>query len=214
MSQCLEDFLAAHLRAFRFFGGIPKKCLYDNLKSVCLSRLGSDIRFNPTFMEFAGACLFEPKLCRPAHGNEKGKVESGIKFFRSSFFDGRSVASWPGLQQDLIDWLKNVANVRVHGTTRQRPLDRFLHEKGFLQPLPTHPPEVRIIRALKATTQALIHFDGNAYCVVYALTRLHSLGASPSQSHPNQKPLRQTRPGRLKTCLTFAPSSAASGSAR
>lgn len=182
LSQCLEDFLAAHLRAFQFFGGITKKCLYDNLKSVCLSRLGSEIRFNPTFMEFAGACLFEPKLCRPAHGNEKGKVESGIKFFRSSFFDGRPLTTWAGLQLELTDWLKNVANVRVHGTTRQRPVDRFLNEKGFLQPLPLHQPEVRIIRALKATSQALVHFDGNAYSVPFQYaSKVVTLKASLSE---------------------------------
>jgi len=52
LSQCLEDFLACHWRAFQFFGGIPKKCLYDNLKSVVLTRYGADIRFNPRFMEF------------------------------------------------------------------------------------------------------------------------------------------------------------------
>ena len=165
LSQCLEDFVGAHWRAFQFFGGLPKKCLYDNLKSVVLSRFGSEIRFNPRFMEFAGACLIEPRLCRPAHGNEKGKVESGIKYARSSFLDGRAPASWPQLQMDLSDWLKGTANVRMHGTTRVRPMDRFELEKPLLQPLPEHAPDTDIVRAVKATSQGLIKFDGNQYSV-------------------------------------------------
>ena len=95
LSQSLEDFLQAHLRAFRFFGGVPEKALYDNLKSVCLARLGADIRFNPRFLEFSGHCLFEPVLCRPGHGNEKGKVERGIRYLRTSFLDGRQTTDWP-----------------------------------------------------------------------------------------------------------------------
>jgi hypothetical protein len=165
LSQCLEDFVGAHWRAFQFFGGLPKKFLYDNLKSVVLSRFGSEIRFNPRFMEFAGACLVEPRLCRPAHGNEKGKVESGIKYARGSFLDGREPTPWPQLQMDFSDWLRGTANVRLHATTRVRPVDRFVLEKPFLQPLPAHPPDTDIVRAVKATSQGLIKFDGNQYSV-------------------------------------------------
>lgn len=167
LSQCMEDFLAAHLHAFHFFGGITKKILYDNLKSVCLARFGSDIRFHPKFLEFSGACLFEPILCRPGRGNEKGKVENNIKYFRSSFLDGRPLTSWPLLQSKLLHWLNEVANVRIHGTTRQRPLDRFQIEKPLLQPLPVHEPDVSIIRPVKATKQCLVSFDGNAYSVPF-----------------------------------------------
>jgi len=165
LSQCLEDFVAAHRRAFQFFGGIPKKCLYDNLRSVVLARYGADIRFNPRFMEFAGLCLFEPRLCRPGHGNEKGKVESGIKYARSSFLDGRSLTSWPQLQVDLAAWLSNTANVRLHGTTRAKPVERFALERPLLQALPQHEPDTRIVRAVKATSQCLVKFDGNLYSV-------------------------------------------------
>ncbi len=54
LSQKTEDFLRAHRRAFHFFEGVPKKALYDNLKSVVLTRFGKEIRFNPKFMAFAG----------------------------------------------------------------------------------------------------------------------------------------------------------------
>lgn len=166
LSQCLEDFLQAHLRAFQFFGGrLPKKILYDNLKAVCLARLGTEIRFNPRFLEFSGHYLFEPVLCRPGRGNEKGKVESSIKYLRSSFLDGRPRDDFRRLQDALRRWLDEIANVRNHRMTRQRPVDRFLEEKDLLQPLPDRHLDLSIVRAAKATSRALVHFDGNLYSV-------------------------------------------------
>jgi transposase len=168
LSQCLEDFLAAHWRAFQFFGGIPKKCLYDNLKSVVLTRYGTDIRFNPKFMEFAGVCLFEPVLCRPRHGNEKGKVENGIKYFQGSFLDGRDrTIPWPLWSSDLGTWLSQVANLRLHGTTRVRPIDRFELERPLLQALPAHAPDTSIVRSVQVASQCLVKFDGNRYSVPF-----------------------------------------------
>lgn len=165
LSQCIEDFLGAHLRAFRFFGGIPKKLRYDNLKSVCLARLGPHVQFNPRFLEFSGACLFEPVLCRPARGNEKGKVESGIYYLRTGFLDGRQDLPWSQLRLELDDWLRTVANVRLHRTTRQRPVDRFEAERALLTPLPAHEPDVAITRPAKATSTCRVFFDGNTYSV-------------------------------------------------
>ena len=167
LSQCLEDFLQCHMNAFRFFGGVPQKILYDNLKTVVLSRMGSSIQFNPKFMEFAGTYLFEPVPCNIARGNEKGKVENGIKYVRGSFLAGRPLI-WPQVQQDGSAWRDGTANVRVHGTTRERPIDRFEREKLLLHPLPGNPYDADIVRALKATSQALVSFDGNAYSVPYS----------------------------------------------
>ncbi len=168
LSQCLEDFLAAHWRAFQFFGGIPRKCLYDNLRSVVLARIGTDIRFNPRFMEFAGLCLFEPVLCRPGHGNEKGKVENGIKYLQGSFLDGRDrTIPWPLWSVDLGRWLSEVANVRINATRRVRPIDRWELERPLLQALPAQEPDTDIIRTVQAASQCLVKFDGNRYSVPF-----------------------------------------------
>jgi len=171
VSQCLEDFLGGHVRAFRYFGGVPKKLVYDNLKSVCLARIGSDIRFNPRFLEFSGHYLFEPVLCRPARGNEKGKVESGIKYLRGSFLDGRAPENFDELRAALSGWLEEVANQREHGTTRMQPAERFLEEAAQLMPLPAREPDVAIVRAAQATSQALVSFDGNQYTVPHVYAR-------------------------------------------
>lgn len=181
LSQCLEDFIQCHIHAFKFFGGIPRKVLYDNLKTVVLSRLGKDIQFNPKFLEFAGIYLFEPKACNPGRGNEKGKVEGGIKYIRSNLLSGIDTrTAWPSIQAAAVKWRDETANVRLHRSTRERPLDRFEKEKDFLKSLPDKDYDASIIRSVKATSQALAHFDGNSYSVPHTLAyQPLTLKASP-----------------------------------
>lgn len=164
LSQCLEDFIQCHINAFRYFGGVPKKILYDNLKAVVLSRLGSDIRFNPAFMEFSGVFGFEPVPCNVRRGNEKGKVENGIYYLRISFLAGRT-PQWPDVNREVHLWLKEVVNVRTHRTTRERPVDRWDREKPFLIPLNPRPYDAAITQAVRSSHQALVRFQGNFYSV-------------------------------------------------
>lgn len=169
LSQCIEDFISCHIHAFQFFGGIPKKILYDNLKTVVLSRVGRVIHFNPQFLEFSGIYRFEAVPCNPGRGNEKGKVERGIQYIRGSFLAAHPPESTPfaDLQKEGDIWRDTVANVRLHGTTQERPIDRFQKEQSLLQALPEKGREydARIIRAVSASSQALIHFDSNRYSV-------------------------------------------------
>jgi transposase len=167
LSQCLEDFIQCHLNAFQFFGGVPKKILYDNLKAVVLARLGADIRFNPAFMEFAGVCGFEPVPCNVRRGNEKGKVENGIYYLRVNFMPGR-VLRWPDVNEQVQAWLAETANVRKHRTTGERPVSLWESEKPFLIPLPTRPFDATITRAVRSSHQALVRFEGNFYSVPHA----------------------------------------------
>ena len=167
LSQCLEDFLAAHVNAFRFFGGVPKKVNYDNLKTVVLARVGQDIRFNPRFMDFAGAYLFEPIPCGVRQAHEKGKVENGIKYVRSSFLAGRPLSSMSELNAEGRRWLDEECNARIHGTTRERPIDRFEAERRLLGPLPAAPYDCAIIRSAPSTRQSLVHFETNRYSVPF-----------------------------------------------
>ncbi|HMX43135.1 MAG TPA: IS21 family transposase [Elusimicrobiota bacterium] len=164
LSQCLEDFIQCHLNAFRAWGGVPLKILYDNLKQVVLSRFGADIRFNPAFMEFAGVYGFQPVPCNVARGNEKGKVENGIYFLRINFLAGQTPA-WPDVNKEVQLWLDETANTRIHRTTRERPVDRLAHEKPFLLPLPARPYDAAVTRAVRSSHQSLVRFDGNFYSV-------------------------------------------------
>lgn len=131
-------------------------------------------------MDFAGYCLFEPIPCNVAKGNEKGKVESGIKFLRGSFLAGYSIVSWPQLQRDADAWRDGVANLRIHGTTRQRPIDRLPQDQAALRPLPERDYDTSIIQAVKANSQAFVSFDANTYSVPWELARASlTLKATP-----------------------------------
>lgn len=164
-SQKLEDFLRCHQKAFHFLGGVPQKILYDNLKSVVLSRMGGEIRFNPRFMAFAGTYLFEPVACNVRSGNEKGKVERVIRYIRENFFAGRRFTDLSDLQTQSDRWRDTVANQRLQATTREKPLDRFQKEKPFLKNLPVHLFDSDTILLVKAGKDARIIFDANTYSV-------------------------------------------------
>lgn len=165
LSQRMEDFLRCHRKGFHFLGGVPKKVLYDNLKSVVANRIGGEIRFNPKFMAFAGTYLFEPVACNVRRGNEKGKVERIIGYVRHNFFEGRTFRDLADLQAQSDRWRDQVANVRIHGTTRERPIDRFLKEKTALRPLPEHPFDCDVVLPVQASKDCRVVFDTNSYSV-------------------------------------------------
>jgi hypothetical protein len=130
-------------------------------------RIGSDIRFNPGFMEFSGVYGFEPKPCNVARGNEKGKVENGIYYLRISFLAGK-VLTWPDCNRDVHLWLNTVANIRNHRTTGEQPVDRWEREKPCLIPLPSHGYDATITQAAQSSHQALVRFQSNFYSVPHA----------------------------------------------
>lgn len=165
LSQRSEDFMAAHVNAFRYFGGVPKSINYDNLKTVVLSRVGRDIRFHPRFMDFAGYYLFKPVPCGVRKPNEKGKVESGIKYVRSAFLAGRVISSHAQVQAEAERWLAEECNMRVHGTTHERPADRLEADRAGLLALPANDYDCAVTASARATSQALVHFDANRYTV-------------------------------------------------
>lgn len=167
LSQRTEDFMAAHVNAFRYFGGVPKHINYDNLKTVVLSRVGADIRFHPRFMDFAGYYLFKPVPCGVRKAHEKGKVESGIKYVRSAFLAGRVISSHAQVQAEAERWLAEECNVRIHGTTRERPLDCLETDRAGLMPLPANDYDCAATASARATSQAIVHFDSNRYTVPF-----------------------------------------------
>ena len=100
-----------------------------------------------------------------ARGNEKGKVENGIHYIRDSFLHGREIKSWAELQRQAVQWLNEVANVRLHRTTQEQPVKRWERERGQLQALPCREYDASILRTGRSTHQALVSFDGNVYTV-------------------------------------------------
>lgn len=165
LDQRMETFLAMHRRALESFGGVPKKILYDNLKSVVLHHIGATVQFNPRFLDFAGHYLFEPVAAPVRYPEAKGKVESMMRYLRQSFFCGRVFMSLDDVRGQAARWLKEVANERTHGTTRERPCERLLVERPRLRALPERAYDSDVVVPLIVSKEARIRFDANSYSV-------------------------------------------------
>jgi len=135
------------------------------IKTVVLYKYGGYIHFNPKFMKFAGSFPFSVSLCAKGKGNEKGKVESSIKYVRRNFFAGRTFRDFDDLVIQSKEWLGKVANVRIHGTTNERPIDRYKKEKDKLVPLPKVEYDCDIVEVVRSSKDCRVRFDNNFYSV-------------------------------------------------
>jgi len=138
--ECMEG-------AFAFFGGVPRHVLFDNMKTVVLERdaygLGEH-RFQPKFRMFATHYGFLPRLCKPYRAQTKGKVERFNRYLQGSFYHPlRTRLAQSGLSLDVLTanvevgkWLRDIANTRIHGTTRRVPAEVLVEEQPHLQTLP------------------------------------------------------------------------------
>ncbi len=158
-------FIRCHLQAFAYFGGIPRRLLYDNLKSVVLKRdADGTIHWTPRFLDFADVVGFSPQLCRPYRPQTKGKVESGVKYVRNNFWAGLHFQDLDDVNAQALTWLNTVANRRVHGTTGEVPFERLPHEG--LHPLPhARPVDTSVITTRHASRDGFISFESNGYSV-------------------------------------------------
>ena len=184
-----ETLERCHRLAFDYFQGIPADVWYDNMKTVVLERNAYGVgqhRFHAGFYQFAKDMNFIPKLCKPYRPQTKGKVERMVRYVRDSFYAPLSTKlASAGLKMDVdtanikgIQWLNEVANVRVHDTTKEQPIMRLIEERKALQELPYSPiKEINIkqpddvIMPFKFDYQPLHHDLSiyNDYCQVGSL---------------------------------------------
>jgi transposase len=172
LDQQMETFLRMHRRALEFFAGpdgrgVPKKIVYDNLKSVVLHHIGSTVQFNPRFLAFAGHYLFEATAAPVRYPEFKGRVEASIKYIRHSFFYGRSFASLDDLRAQAAAWRDQVANERLHATTRERPSQRLLVERSRLRALPERPFDTDLVIPMIVSKEFRVRLDSNTYSVPF-----------------------------------------------
>jgi hypothetical protein len=145
-SEGLDSLLDAHERAFEHFGGRTKTVLYDNPRTIVLEKdeASGAVRWNATFkdrMDFYGLTT---RLCRYYRAQTKGKVESGVKYVKRNALAGRRFADLDALNAWLLEWCVSVADERVHGTTRERPAERFGREEAAqMVPVDTRRPTPR-----------------------------------------------------------------------
>lgn len=174
LSEKFEEFIRCHENAFRFFGGsVPQECWYDNLASAVTERMGSLVRFNSRFLAYMGHHGIRPHACNVARGNEKGRVEGGVKYIRSSFWPGRKFENFENLCAQAVQWRDETANRREHKATRKVPYLAFdAEEKKCLQPMNPHPYDTDEVFSRVVPPTFHIAYDTNQYSVPWTLVGL------------------------------------------
>ena len=157
-------------RAFEHFGGVPDELLLDNAASLVKRHdpRTREVTFHPRLLAFCKHWGVRPVACAPYRARTKGKVERGVGYIKRNAIAGYSFESWEALEGHLAWWMREVSDVRVHGTTGERPIDRFVAEKEALQPLASRPSFQRR-RSLqrRVQTDCCVELDTNRYSVPY-----------------------------------------------
>lgn len=166
----IDSLLAAHEHAFEHFGGHTAEILYDRMRTVVIGTVEGKPRWNASFEAFAAHWGFEPRLCRPYRAQTKGKVESGVKYIKRNFVPGRVFRDLTDFNTQLAAWQAEVADVRIHGTTHERPVDRFAQEATALVRTLGQPSFFQALRRSRVVADDwLVAIDANRYSVPWRL---------------------------------------------
>jgi transposase len=166
VSQTMEHWLSCHQNAFDAFGSVPKKIMVDNLKSAVLKRIiGQVPLFNPKYLDFANHYGFKIIPCGKGKGNEKGRVENGVGYVKKNLLAGLDLPNFDAMAPLAKQWLDTIANVRIHGETRRKPVEMFSEERASLLGLPPYPYDIGTITQARASTQFRVTVDSNHYSV-------------------------------------------------
>ena len=138
----------------------------DNLKAGVLS---ASI-YEPVFQKEYASMLYHygssPIACRVRYPQEKGKVESGVKYVKNNFIKGLKTRELSEARNELTLWRDNSYNTRIHGTTKKIPYEQYIKkEKGSLKPLPEHRYEIFHIEERRVNKYCHITFKNNYYSV-------------------------------------------------
>ena len=159
--------------AFRHFGGVPREVLFDNARALVDHHDAAtrEVSFNERLTAFADYWSFRPRACAPYRARTKGKDERGVGYVKGNAVAGHPFLSWAALEAHLGWWMREIADRHIHGTTGEKPIERFTRaEAAVLRPIDGRPP-FRQLRELVRRVQAdgTIELDTNAYTVPWRL---------------------------------------------
>ncbi len=165
-AETTEAFLEGHVEAFRYWGGVPRRILYDNTTLAVARILGDGTRLKTrAFSELQSHYLFEERFGRPGKGNDKGKVENLVKVARRSFFVPRPrFPSWEALNVWLEEQCRKRRERRQRGH-RETIGERFERDRQALLPLPAAAYEACETRPGRVTSLSLVRYHSNDYSV-------------------------------------------------
>ena len=165
LSQRKAEFYRGLVNALTFFGGSPRNLIFDNLKAAVLNGAGRHACFHPEFLALCGYFCMQPLACAARDPESKGVVEGGVRYVKHNALAGRAdeLTRFEDYLALAPTWRDQVANVRLHETTRERPIDRFEQERALLRPLPAIPFDTDEVVPAVVSPHARIAFDGNRY---------------------------------------------------
>jgi transposase len=166
-NEKLETLLRLHDEAFDELGGIVQLMTYDNMTTVGRHVGPEEIKLNERFDAYRKRCGFEVRLIDPGRPNQHASVERHFHYFENNCLRRRRsrFADWDDLHRHVRWWCDEVANVRVHGTTRERPVDRLVREKPYFLPLPEEREAPHQDLSRKVSDDFCVAVDTNRYSV-------------------------------------------------
>ena len=168
--QKVETWLRCHRNALEFFQGVPERIVVDNLKAAITQAIWDDPQVQYAYRECAEHYGFRIAPCRPATPEHKGKVENGVGYVQGNFMGGRTPTSLTQANQDVLVWCNTTAGLRIHGTTKEKPLERFEQvEKERLKPLSATAYDLAIWKKAKLHRDCYVVFEGSYYSAPFRL---------------------------------------------
>jgi transposase len=159
--------------AFRHYNGVPHEVLFDNARALVDRHDAAtrEVTLNARFHAFSRYWNFTPRACAPYRPRTKGKDENGVGYVKKNAVAGRRFDSLADFEAHLARWTREISDTRVHGTTGEAPIVRFMRdEAAALRPFP-HKPPFRQARELVRRVQAdcCVEVDRVAYSVPWRL---------------------------------------------
>lgn len=167
LAQRKAEFYRGLVNALTFFGGSPRNLIFDNLKAAVLNGSGRSACYHPEFLALCGYFCLQPIACARRDPESKGVVEGGVRYVKHNALAGRAdeLTRFEDYLALALYWRDQVANLRKHETTHERPIDRFQQERVLLRPLPAIPFDTDEVVPAVVSPHARIAFDGNRYSV-------------------------------------------------
>lgn len=163
--QTLPTIIRLHEECFRQLQGTARTNTYDNMTTVGRHVGPSHARLHIRFAAFAQYYGFRIRILPPGRPQLHGKVENAFRYVEQNFLAGRRFDDLDHLNRKAQWWCDTVANVRVHGTLRERPVDRYQREFPFLVPLPRQAFEQVQVLTRKVNPHFCVVVDTNQYSV-------------------------------------------------
>ena len=212
--QSVPTWVALHVRAFEWFGGVVERAVMDNLKSAIVHPCFHEPEAQRSYRELAEHYHFTIAPCRVRTPRHKGKVESGVRYVKRNALAGREFRDIHEANEYLKRWVMTRAGTRDHGTTHEEPLMRFHRaEKAALKPLPETRYEVAVYKKAKVHPDCHVNFEKACYSAPYRLIGQKLLLRATAERveiyHEHERVATHRRakhPGeRISNCLHYPP---------